>query len=257
MRVAVCISGEMRYFDEKIVKDGFKFIDELNPDIFISTWSHRGTSVDLDRNYSSFDKKDDDRLEEKILQNYRNIKKIEIESFNTWVDNLDNFNKDILGNRYSTNGLPITSPAQLYKLKKRNLLKSEYEEKNNFIYDVVIKVRPDSLFVESIDLSHLKDNTIYHLNFGKHAYWPNRIWDLFFFGDSKSMDYLSQAFDSLKELVENPFNNGLDRRDPSRLLFLQSQNCGIQNESLSTRVTNCYKGGDLDFNLNVIKSLNG
>ena len=42
MKIAVCISGEMRLFDNPYVISGFKFINDLSPDIFISTWSHKG-----------------------------------------------------------------------------------------------------------------------------------------------------------------------------------------------------------------------
>jgi len=45
-KIAVCISGEMRYFNDPIVIDSYnKFVNILNPDVFISTWDHVGHSM--------------------------------------------------------------------------------------------------------------------------------------------------------------------------------------------------------------------
>ncbi len=46
MRVAICLSGELRYFNNELVHRGFEtFIQKHNPDIFVSTWDHVGISM--------------------------------------------------------------------------------------------------------------------------------------------------------------------------------------------------------------------
>jgi len=82
MRIALCISGELRTFnDENVIKNLNKYIiDDLSPDIFISTWEHVGYSYhqnnNLDKISSSF-------LTEDLYKIYKNIKSINIENFDT------------------------------------------------------------------------------------------------------------------------------------------------------------------------------
>ena len=46
MKIALCLSGELRFFDNILIKTNFdKFIFKFEPDLFISTWKHFGESM--------------------------------------------------------------------------------------------------------------------------------------------------------------------------------------------------------------------
>ena len=45
-KIALCISGELRYFNNPLITQGYdKFLNVHNPDVFISTWNHIGKSM--------------------------------------------------------------------------------------------------------------------------------------------------------------------------------------------------------------------
>jgi len=255
MKVAVCISGELRYFEHELVQSGLKFIYNLNPDIFISTWSHKGFSYNTKRE-DIFNKRNDieQDLYNRITKSYTNIKSIEIENYDEWVLNLDEFTKNVMSGRL-IGGEVVTSPPQLYKLYKCNLLKKQYEVENNFKYDVVIRIRPDVIFVDNIDLSDI--NSISHINFGRTgSYWPNRIFDIFFYSNSDNMDILSNTFMELEENINYDLDNGLDRKDCCRLLYVQAYKNKINIKDLTTRVCEVYRNESYNDFINRIKWLN-
>lgn len=223
-KIAICLSGELRYFNHELVKDGFnKFIQKHNPDIFISTWDHIGVSM----NHGWINPEDVknslsiDYITEEIKKTYTNIKSIDIENYNDWFNNIDGDKKNIIySNGYDSR--TVNSYSQLYKIYKSNLLKIDYENKFEFKYDIVFRIRPDLLFVNDLDLT-INDNTIYNINMPTMNI-PNRVYDIYFYGDSNSMDIVSNSFNNMIDLISDNFNNGLCKRDATRLLWLQSFN---------------------------------
>ena len=251
-KIAVCISGEMRYFNDPIVIDGYnKFVGIHNPDVFISTWDHVGHSMN-----HGYINPDDNKTVDKTIANsirsiYSNIKDIKEENYNDWFNSID---PDIKKHVYAPwyNPLTINSYAQIYKICDSVNLKSNYEKQNNFKYDVVIRLRADSLFVNNFDLD-INDSTIYNINFGV-AYYPNRIYDILFYGDSDSMDLLAKSFVNYVDLLGNEFHNGLCKRDACRLLYLQCMLSDLKVESVNTRLCDIYRGQGFDEYYNLIKS---
>ena len=78
------------------------------------------------------------------------------------------------------------------------MLKREYEIKNNFVYDIVVKSRPDIVFdpIDSFNVPHLENNAIYTSHGGVmdleyHMYNVN---DILFLGNSFSMDLLTNLY---------------------------------------------------------------
>lgn len=234
MRIAVCISGMMRNFEEPLIKMNFeKYVDILSPDIFVSTWG-------------DFD-------EDIIHKNYNNVKYCQIENYQKWLEEQED---EILkyANMPMQNGVNPTSYPQLYKIFTCNELKKKYENENNFKYDVVIRVRPDTLFVDHFNFDNLQPMTITNINFGV-IYYPERIYDIFFYGDSESMDILSNSFLDYVKLFDHDFNNGLDKNDACRLLRVQCLINNINIESLDYRICEVYRNKtkpDPDF-LKIIK----
>jgi hypothetical protein len=102
-------------------------------------------------------------------------------------------------------------------------MKNEYEKQNNFTYDIVFRYRPDMCLVEKIPEKHINkidDNTIYTLNPPK-IYYPNRVYDIFFYGSSKSMNILvEKAWLDIITYIFDSFDNGLPVVDSCRILYL-------------------------------------
>jgi len=255
-RVAVCLSGEMRFFTDELVMNGFEtYIQSWNPDIFISTWDHVGISM----NHGYISPKDikerEDTLHLHIQNTYKNLKAVEIENYNEWIDSISQEDYNII---YSDTfySRTINSYPQLYKIYKANKLKMDYEKELGFKYDVVLRIRPDNLFIKPLDLNQISSNLIYNINL-KGAFYPNRIYDIFFYGGSEEMDVVSDSYRFFKQLLYSPFDNGLCSRDTCRLLYLQAINAGFVCESTKNRPCDVYRGQTFDEYYNLLYGWGG
>ena len=219
-RVAILLCGEMRNFDHVEMNNlNNKYLFDLfNCDLFVSTWDERGTSITVsEKNY-----KNENINEARIRTNYKNVKKINIDNFKGWFDDLPESHKELY---HAGNGTiaKATAIPQLYKLWDCNRLKTEFEKEHNFTYDVVIRFRPDFCLVQEIPdflPCYRLDRKIFSLNPPKISY-PNRIYDIFFYGNSSSMDSISNAWTNIIHLTKNDFQNGLSNVDACRLLYVQ------------------------------------
>lgn len=224
MRTALLISGEMRnYKDPEIVNSFQKIINDLNCDVFISTWSVYGYSYNHGSGTPYTYSKNTVILDD-IQKTYKNIKSIEIEDESTWLSTCDPVYKDIYRKGFIWEGQNIrgTVVPQLYKIFRANELKKKYEEENNFIYDLVIRSRPDNLHYGLLNKDYLQDlHKIFAINHFPH-YYPNRIFDIFFYSNSKNMDILSNAYHELLENIDNTIDNGLNKYDACRILYVQA-----------------------------------
>lgn len=238
MKVALCLSGQLRCFNHPMVIESFnKTFSDLDYDIFISTWGDMNITGNI---------KDD------IESVYGNIKSINVENYDEWFQSID----DNLRNISQQPNPPHkpTSLPQLYMIYKCNELKKKYEHDNGITYDIVFRVRPDLLFVNKVDITNFNNNTVFNINFGK-AYHPNRIYDIFFYGDSKTMDTLSNSFLSYVDLVNHDFDNRLNKVDACRLLYLQCYNNNINVQNVNNRLCEVYRGEDEKTFLHIINYL--
>jgi hypothetical protein len=253
-KIALCISGELRDFNNPLITQGYdKFLNVHNPDVFISTWNHIGKSM----NHGYIDPHENKivyfSLEEFVEKTYSNIKYLNIETYNDWINSLDvDLKNEVFNNSY--NYQTVNSFAQIYKISDSINLKTKYENEHNFKYDIVVRIRPDSLFVDHFNFD-INLDTIYNINFGS-AYYPNRIYDIFFYGASVAMDKIGNCFINFVSLLQNNFYNGLCRRDACRLLYLQAKNSGLNVETIHTRVCDTYRGQSLEEFCKLIESWN-
>tara|TARA_Y100000589_G_C26982713_1_gene559253 strand:- start:293 stop:871 length:579 start_codon:yes stop_codon:yes gene_type:complete len=111
-------------------------------------------------------------------------------------------------------------------------------------YDLIFRCRFDSIYLHPIKLyplnKFLYSENLYNINFGR-AYYPSRVYDIFFGGSNKSMEFLSNIWLNIPQLVKNNFNNGQDKRDACRLIFLSAFSNKIQIKSLNTRICDIYR----------------
>jgi hypothetical protein len=90
--------------------------------------------------------------------------------------------------------------SMLFSMMCANDLKKQHELLNGFRYDIVVRYRFDLLFhgVANFQASHLKERTVYSqgINNGHVPvdYQHHGINDMFFYGDSESMDIVSDIY---------------------------------------------------------------
>jgi hypothetical protein len=209
MRIAVCLSGQPRFLDNGYQQIFEKIISKYNDvDFFIHTWWNDDelNAKGANRNYTF----NVDTL--KIIMDYYKPRIILNEpqmNFNIYKD-VD----------YETIN-PISPYSMFYSIKIANDLKSYYENKNNFKYDVVIRCRFD-ISIENFDinLSEIDLSYIYTDTVGND--FPN---DQLAISSSENMDYYSSLYDKINDYYNEGFRNFVGERllrhhlKDSKLLF--------------------------------------
>lgn len=207
MKVAVCLSGfprTMRYSYPYLKK---YILDQLNPDIFFFGYS------DHEHLISSQD----------IIDTY----KPKLYKIRTYTEEIEDEFIEIYGGLDFRNPeLPAATPIQIlsqyYNMYQSNELRKEYEYKNNFKYDMVMRLRTDYYFWRPLseDELDIKDNEIYipdTWNFGGVSCG-------YAFGKGDVMDKYSSLFIHMRKynLQENfPFH-------PEKMLWYNLIRHGIK-----------------------------
>lgn len=243
MRVAILLSGQMRRFADPDVLQSvlafFRLFDTA--DVFISTWSDRGVSY----NHGDVRLRGDegDRITEANLRSvYPSLRACAIHELGEWERGLTGLKKQIYEEGFEWQGMKIrgTVVPQLFGLWDANRLRTEYERLSGVRYDLVIRCRPDVLFdmggkgVRRSLFETMAPNTIYAINNpGSGTYYPQRVYDIFFYGDRGAMDAVcGGAWENLELLVGHPWQNGLHPRDACRCLYVQARflsGCAVQD----------------------------
>jgi hypothetical protein len=245
MRVALSISGELRNFSNQILIDRFNkyIVEDLKPDVFISTWDHLGFSIHNSQHYldsipKSFDEK-------KIYEVYKNIKGLTIDNFDNWISENETIPvvKAYLNWKLNSNinYNCATSVPQFYLLHKCYTMINNYEIENNFKYDVIIKMRPDLFFTNNIK-KPIETNTIYHCNYGPGGWHhPHRIYDIFFYSDSTTFKVLGNIWNDLESLFNDPWVDERGNYDATKNLYLLAMKNNIRIESVNRRICEVYR----------------
>lgn len=229
MRVAILLSGQMRRFTEPAVLQSFHaFSAQFDvADIFISTWSNRGVSY----NHGQIHHYNDESnviTENHLRSCYPQTRFCAIHSLQDWEDALVGCRKQVYTEGFEWYGMKIRGSVvpQLFGIYDANRLRLQYEKEHNISYDLVFRCRPDAIFAphsRSFYESAIP-NTIYAINnMTSGAFYPQRIYDIFFFGTPNAMNSLCDAYNSLEELIAYPWQNGLHPRDACRCLYVQAR----------------------------------
>jgi len=243
MKVALCISGQPRIFDnEKIVEAYYKYIiDVLHTDVFIDTWEGRGKKFSnikygVVQMYCS-----DEKISEKQIDDLYHPKDIRVQSYEEWEktdfvewENNDPNEKNRI---VAKNGLLYKAPivGQAFKIYGANLLKSKYEEKYNFKYDMVIRSRFDHIFYKPIEEDYLKNLDVLWNNNCPYIYMPYRVHDTFLFSNSSIMDTFSNIYLHLQKYWDDNRYLVLDRYDPPRIIKVCCDAHNIKDKSFKDR----------------------
>jgi hypothetical protein len=191
MRIALCLSGHFRSFEQALPTLKRAIIIPYNPDIFIFTWNTVG-----------FDGVRGDRREIRQHINPRRLDQL-YNPKKQVIEPLKQFDT-IKYNKRLGSGLrkPSNVNGMYYSIFRANQLKIEYENENNFVYDVVIRGRADLNFDNILPLFELErckiSQCIYFPKFGDYGGYN----DQFCFGSSNSMDLYAETFLHLDEFFE-------------------------------------------------------
>ena len=169
-KVAICIAGEMRYWE--ITK---KIFNSLDDDIFISTWD----TNDRQDNYP---------------YKFHGNKNINDEI----VDGLDNLVEAEFLPKEIENKFTFNIPKYWYLIHRCNILKNKQEVKENFKYDLVLITRTDVLYDKDLlkKLSHeLDELCVYSSDFNfEEEFYGFGTMDTAAYGTSSTMDIYSSLY---------------------------------------------------------------
>jgi hypothetical protein len=240
MRVAICLSGQLRTwrkcheswellfkrFKEQIIRNHIflhsEYVDEpFEIDYFIHTWDfntlpHYQWGVDFNAPHSEEKKK----LLEKFDTDHTLISPHEIDEVlnllkpkNHIVEGWDvsYSRKKIMDDiaisqpfNNSTHSPLSWAASQFYSILRSAQLKREYEIKNNFEYDMCIRLRFDINFDENNRMLFVRDfekpkpRTVYTVHNGILNTYPfDIIGDIFYYSDSLTFDLLSSLYDNI------------------------------------------------------------
>ena len=240
MKIAFLFAGQYRPIQKELLRYSIQTLTKgLDYHIFCYSWDESGESLDhredipiIESNNDSYD------LISSVFSEF-NLKEIYTESYDNFVFNLPNTHKKILNSKAYHKGTIFALP-QIYTLSKcYKLLKNDENE-----YDLIFRCRFDSIYLHPLKIyplrKFLNSPTLYNINFGR-AYYPNRIYDIFFGGSKNSMSFLDQIWNNLPQLVENNLNTGQDKRDACRLFYIAAVSNNIKIKSLNTRICDIYR----------------
>lgn len=260
-RVAVLYCGQVRNYDNfDLLEMNCKNILGLhNCDVFASVWDERGYSFHHGEaspsEYAYMKDVSQDKITSLLHHSGCNVREVEIENFDEWISTQEQNIIELYheGLKFGDKVVKATAFPQLYKIYRANLLKSKFEKENNFKYDLVIRMRPDMGFIESIPdevlnseltLSNVSSK-IYHLNPPK-IYYPNRIYDIFFLGNSQNMDKICESWPNIQSLLRDPVDNGLPIVDCCRLLYVQALKNNLHVVDIPRCIGDIYRDEPID-----------
>ena len=212
MRSAVCLSGQMRTY--RICYENLcrYILEPYSPDVFIHTWKNTGVTHHIEDLIprSSFNRQyivEDNEVTYEGLDKLYSPKLCVIEEFvEGYTEELDGRRvPKILKEKESKHykgSLPM-----FYKMKKCNELKQEWENRRDFIYDIVIRLRPDLMIKERIPKEVCEDsNTLWYSDYAINK--SLQVSDKFAISSSKVMDYYTSVWDFINNYWKNPLGDG-------------------------------------------------
>ena len=253
MKIAFLFSGQLREIEfELFRKSLFNLTEDLDYAIFAYTWTEMGKSLNHKNNLPEIDLVEN--IDEKINFLFKDFNLLDFgyESFKDFKKGLKDQHREIFYSKKFDFGT-VNSLPQIYTINKS----FELLEKSKLNFDLVFRCRFDSIFIHPIKIFPLKKilstGDVFNLNFGR-AYYPNRIYDIFFGGSRKSMNFISNIWKDTPDLVKNSFDNGLDKRDCCRILYLAASINNTNIESFSSRICDVYRNNDLLYSKYIISS---
>jgi hypothetical protein len=247
MRIAICLAGYLRTFEQcwpSILKN---VIQDHDFDIFIHTYNKLGNGQHGWR----FPISQTEPINTNFLLSLPNLRTLEIEDWNDIKYKFENFLSMEEGSAILPENVN-SMVASFYKVYKCNELKKQYEKENNFVYDVVIRMRPDIFFEKKVNLKIDKNKILINAYPWGDEDWvhndiyknPKEMWaekqeqiktilnDRFAAGSSENIDYLADLYNKIYDILVN-----IEFIVPERILNDHLKSCNI---GLEKRILNFY-----------------
>lgn len=190
MKVAVCISGHMRKFNNTFPSLNSNLLSRYDCDVFISTWDKMGYSSA----YKTDSTLDNTFNHEASINNLYNPKKFIIED-SSFIEELK-AEGDIYAPHLKSVPKHVGHMASMfYKIYAANELRKQYQLETGVKYDWVIRCRSDLHFYRPIIIPNDKDK-VYFYNKQSHNEWVD---DQFAIGSEDNMDKYSSFYFSMPE----------------------------------------------------------
>ena len=202
MKIAVCISGQFRFYDQTVRSIIEHLIEPYNCDVFCCF------SNDIS---NSYDKISDDQILTKINNAFASrVKETKIITSELSVKTGSSFASDqLVAIREYGNVHPRSK-----KLELCDELRRKHQKENNFEYDVVVSIRSDFLFNKRFVIEeNIKDNTVYVIGksfTNKEKGYENipRVWDGLWYANGDTFENAAHDiinwFPSMSGIREDP-----------------------------------------------------
>lgn len=198
MRIALCISGQMRTYRECFASHDRNLLQPLAPDVFIHTWSNTGASwKDADR-YGGTDLDDED------LRRRYNPRELISETFTRGLNEHYRGVSVPEALRYAEPQIYKSTIPLFYKIHQCNELKKGVEKKEGR-YDVVIRLRPDLMLLDTPKIRKIEEGVLYFNRYALDTRY--QVSDKFLYGDSSTMDAFASLWQLLNHYWRYPLGN--------------------------------------------------
>lgn len=208
MKIALCFSGLPRFINETFDNLNSNLIQHYDVDVFVHTWYTPNQSIMNDCSYvwSNYTFNENPSELIKSLYNVKGIivnapvdyyKDCALRNYN-YVPTLEKYMTHFLnekGNRYFINAC-YSMWTSIYQSNK---LKTTYERKNNFVYDVVIRCRFDEMLYTTIDFESYNMNNIHVSHCCETPEYPY-VRDWFAFSNSKNMNIYCDVINNINSI---------------------------------------------------------
>ncbi len=184
MRTALCLSGQARFVSKTFQNLLDNLILPANADVFCHFWDTEGEFLEPNKAIEVFTPKDYVVEPQKVFD----------ESSLRFVRSDWGFTRKRYQDIHSMH----------YSIRQANRLKQKCEQENGFLYDCVIRARTDITLGEPFDFVEFNrnPNVIWLRNLGESPA-GTACADLFAFSSSEQMDFYSNCFTKLPELLED------------------------------------------------------
>lgn len=218
MKIALCFSGQPRFIKEVSEFTINNVIGSNDVDVFGHFWFDKGLQ-DNPYKYGGDGGWVNQRISSSALEDFTNtynpklMKVDESKKFldqnllDTYQESIDRYKKGSINNplepdfaRRDINNII----SYYYSLNQVGLLKSEYEYANNFKYDVVIKMRTDTIVHDRLSFNNVEKNCLYYS--GNMNQPDNMVNDWINYGGSEVMSIFMSSFQFLDLLIKDAKN---------------------------------------------------
>lgn len=226
-RIAICLSGQVRSWKKCYKSWNLIWENAQNPnvDFFIHTWD-QNTHPAKFGNFKPPQQVEKEEIDE-IIEILKPKKIIFEQSRKFLIEGEDTY----------LNHSPYLS--QYYGVLRCSRLKKEYEIENNFLYDVVVRLRFDLLLEDPVLFGHdikLKERTIYGIHYGydstKNSF---RFGDMIFYSDSFTYDILADYYYGVNFLPKEWFDSSVPP-EFGWYYYFKSNNIDLESHSWGVKI---------------------